>query len=66
MSAWAQPIERLAANMQVSVDKDLPGAGCRLSVHGAPELAIEVMLPIGNASTLLGRPRIQQKFMSLA
>lgn len=62
----APDIERLAACMQVSVDKDLPGAGCRLSVHGAPELAIEVLLPIGEASTPLGRPRIQQKFMSLA
>lgn len=62
----ATDIGALSTCMEVIIDESLPGAGCRLSVQGEPALTVEVPIPSGDPTTPLGRPRLTEKFMSLA
>jgi hypothetical protein len=52
--------------MKVSVNPAVPMFGARLNVEGKPELKHEVQVPSGEPNTPLGRPRLRQKFLSLA
>ena len=62
----ADDIEALTRRMTVSVDAALPPFGARLGVQGRPELTHEVRFPAGEPEAPLGRPRLRQKFLSLA
>lgn len=62
----AEDIEALTHRMKVSINPEVASFGARLSVQGHPELVHEVDEPSGEPSTPLGRPRLRQKFLSLA
>lgn len=62
----AADIEDFAKRIKVSVDRDMPNAGARLLVEGRPDLTCEIREPSGEPSAPLSRPRICEKFMSLA
>ncbi|MGJ7525316.1 MmgE/PrpD family protein [Variovorax sp. GB1P17] len=59
-------VEALARRMTVQAGSDFQGPGARLQVEGRDDLRIEIKVPSGEPSTPLGRPRLRQKYLSLA
>lgn len=59
-------IEALARRITVNLDPTMKGPAARLQVDGNPDLFVEVLIPLGEPSTPLGRPRLTAKFLSLA
>jgi len=59
-------VEALAQRMTVRASTDFQGPGARLQVEGRNDLRMEIRVPSGEPSTPLGRPRLAQKYLSLA
>ena len=60
----AEDVEALIGRMEVKADPKFTLGECHMSVDGGG--SAEILVPIGEPSNPLGRPRIKQKFMSLA
>ena len=59
-------VDRVASRIAVTADPAIAPLGCRMTIDDATTHALDVLLPAGEPSTPLGRPRIKAKFLSLA